>query len=172
MTPPTFIDGIDSIVREIEHVEQHLHTREIWLGAAAAPAGETHIADVDSMTAFVADAGNDTWGSWLQVIGSTDTPVVTGKVYFDPHRIMVSGVESANTETRVQIGCGASGAAAITAGTISEVMFSVPANARNIPIPMKKQRALATTKTWVRVWADGQNTSTVTFFLGIHEYDH
>ena len=171
MTPPTFVNGIDTIEREIEIVDTHQHCREIWLGAAAVPAGETHIADVDSMTAFVADAGNDTWGTWLQVLGSTDTPVVTGKAFFDPHRLMISAVESANTETRVQIGCGASGAAAITAGTISEVMFAVPANARNIPIPAKKDRALATTKTWVRVWADGQNTSTVTFFLGIHEYD-
>jgi len=30
---------------------------------------------------------------------------------------------------------------------------------------------LAGTKAWARVWVDGQDTGTVTFFLGIHEYN-
>ncbi|KKM07645.1 hypothetical protein LCGC14_1731800 [marine sediment metagenome] len=170
MTPPTFINGIDSIEREIVRHDTHFHTREIWLGAAAVPAGETHVADVDSMVAFVADAGNDDWGTWLQVIGSTDTPVDAGMVWYDAHRIAITTVEQANTETRVQIGFGATGAAALTAGTYTEIIFRVPANARNIPIDERIKRAVSGDKAWVRVWADGAASGEVRFFLGIHEY--
>ena len=116
------VNGKPGIARKVERQE----LREIWLGAAAAPNGEVHVADTDSMEAFIADAGNDTWGSWLQIVGSSDTPIEAGRVLFGACRLLVSGVERANTETRVQVGFGATGAAALTAGTYTELVFSVP----------------------------------------------
>ncbi len=165
------IDGIDTIELAIEVVEVHLHSRGIWFGAAAVPSGEEHVADTDSMTEFVADAGNDDWGTWLQVLGSTDTPVETGKTMYDAHRLFIKSVEVANTLYRIQLGCGASGAAALSAGTFTEEPVSFPANARQSPIHILDLRADSGTKCWVRVWADGANTGTVTFLLGLHEYD-
>ena len=92
-------------------------------------------------------------------------------VQYDIHRIIFSTVERANTETRVQIGFGATGAAALTAGTYTEQLFSVPANSRNVAIDSRILRAASGVKAWVRVWADGADTGTVTFFIGVHEYD-
>ena len=52
---------------------------------------ENHVADriTDVTTSFQADAGNLVWGSWLQVLGSNDTPVRAGKTMFDFHEILV-----------------------------------------------------------------------------------
>ena len=167
---PTFITGVDIIQRQIDIHDDHFHSREVWFGAAAVPAGETHVADVDSMTAFVADAANDDWGTWLQVLGSTDTPVDTGMIKYDAHRITLSTVERANTETRVQVGFGATGAAGLAANDYTEFVFRVPANARSTPVDIQDVRITSGTKLWVRVWADGADTGTVAFFVGLHEY--
>jgi hypothetical protein len=72
----------DSVAYRVADVERHLLNWERWMGLAAVPVGETHRADsiTDNPDPFQADAGNDDWGAWLQILGSSDTPVIAGNV--------------------------------------------------------------------------------------------
>ena len=94
---------------------------------AAVPAGETHVADAigDGGGAFQLDAGNDDWGAWVQVLGSSDT--AAPNVKFDPHRVEISGAER-NAIYFLQIAFGASGAAALGLGDYTESVFKPASN--------------------------------------------
>ena len=155
-----------------QETEQHLHNRERWAGLAAVPSGETHRADFNVMTPFVMDAGVNAFGTWLQVLGSNDTPVIAGMTEFDFHRIIISDVETNNTVSRIQIAWGVDGATAFAAGDYTEIMLSPagatsPQDAHNIIC----NRILDGTKVWVRCWVAGASTSEIDFYLGLHEYD-
>lgn len=157
-----------------EEAERHLHSYERWFGAAGVPVGEAHVADRigTTVTAFRADAGNDTWGSWLQILGSDDTPADAGKATYDPHRIMVVALESANAIHLVQFALGASGIAALAAGTYSELVFKpLSVQGQETILMIQTRNVIIGTKAWIRVWVVGQNTSTMDFFIGIHEYE-
>lgn len=164
----------DSLAYRIHEAERHMHSFERWFGAATVPNGEIHVADrIGTTTAsFQADAGNNTWGSWLQILGSSDTPADVGAVSFDGHRWLVTAVERANAIHFVQVAAGASGAPALAAGTYSEfVIKPLTTSARAFPGWIQSRRITAGTKVWIRIWAVGQDTGTVNFFFGIHEYE-
>lgn len=161
----------DTILEEVVETEKHLHNVERWAAVAASPSGETNVADFDTMTAFQMDAGNDTWGSWLQVLGSADTPVTTGMTKFDPHRMMILDVERDVTATRIQIAWGATGAAGLAAGDYTEILIAPLKSGRHAPFDIMCKRIAVTTKVWCRCWVSGQNTGTVDFYLGLHEYE-
>lgn len=163
----------NSLAYEVNEIEKHIHNWERWMAAAAVPAGETHVADSisDSQTPFQADAGNDTWGAWLQVLGSSDTPVITAMVKYDLHRLLVVSHEFNNNLYLMQLAFGTSGAAALAAGTYTEVTeVTGGGNTELGPVDILDRRRDAGTKTWVRIWAVGQNTGTLDFLVGIHEY--
>lgn len=171
------VDGLlgteDSIGYIAQELDSHIHNFERWLGVAAVPNGEIHVADsiLTSKTPFVVDAGNDDWGAWVQILGSDDTPQIAGNVKYDAHRINVVDHQTNNSTHAVQIAAGASGAAALSAGTYTEfVVRTGGGNSRIDPMETKLKRQDASTKLWVRNWAHGVNTSTLSFFAGIHEY--
>lgn len=165
---------VDSTAYRIHEIERHFHSYERWFGAATAPSGEIHVADRvgTTTTAFQTDAGNLTWGNWLQVLGSSDTPADVENVYFDLHRMQVVAVESANATHFVQVAYGATGAAALLAGTYTELVFRPQSNqgAETI-VDIHIRRVDAGVKTWVRHLTVGENTSTMNFFIGLHEYE-
>lgn len=155
-------------------IERHLHSYERWFGAAVTPDGEAHVADRigTTTTAFQADAGNNTWGGWLQVLGSDDTPADAGRATYDPHRIMVVALQNANAIHFVQLALGSSGGAALTAGSYSELVFKpLSVQGQETILMIQTRNIVVGTKAWVRAWVVGQNTSTMDFFLGIHEYE-
>jgi len=158
---------------EIKEVEHHIHNVERWLELASAPSGETHRADRIGTGAgvFIIDAGNNDWSAWLQVFGSSDTPVDTGMTIFDAHRILIKTAERQNTENILQIACGEDADAALTTFDYTEFGFLVPANARSTPVEVKFDRQAVGTKVWVRAKVPGQNTGSISFFLGLHEYE-
>lgn len=164
----------NSLAYRVHEGERHLHSFERWFGAANVPNGEIHVADRigTTTTAFQVDAGNNTWGSWLQILGSDDTPADTGMAYFDGHRWIITAVEVANAVYLIQVAAGTSGAAGLAAGTYSELVVKpITTNARSFPGFIQSRRIAAGTKVWVRTWAVGQNTATLDFFFGIHEYE-
>jgi hypothetical protein len=164
----------NSLAYRTHEIERHLHHWERWFGLAAVPDAEVHRADsiVDNVAPFQADGGNDTWGSWLQVLGSSDTPAITGSAYYDLHQIDVVAAERANTTYLIQIALGASGAAALTAGDYSELVFHPQSvQGRPAPLTFQARRVVVTTKAWVRILARGQNTGTMDFYVGLHEYE-
>lgn len=160
----------DSLAYKIAEVEKHLHNWERWIGLAAVPVGETHRFDTDSMTPFQIDAGNDDWGAWVQIVGSTDFPITAGMVKRDAHRILVVSAERAGAITRVQIAGGEDADAAVLAGNYTEFMFLTQANVKSTPVDIMTGRAPSAVKGWARCWVDGQDTGTVDFFIGVHEY--
>lgn len=169
------LEGVeDSVAYRIHELERHFHSFERWFGAAVAPVGETHVADRigTTVTAFQADGGNNTWGSWLQILGSGDTPAIVDTVSFDGHRWLITAVERANAVHFVQVAAGPSGAAALTAGIYSEfVVKPITTNARSFPGAIQSRRIPVGTKVWVRIWAVGQNTGTLGFYFGLHSYE-
>ena len=164
----------NSLAYKVHEIERHLHSWERWMAAAAVPVGETHVADriSDSQTPFQADGGNDTWGAWVQILGSTDLPVAVDRVKFDPHELLVVDVQKNNTIHLIQIAFGASGAAALASLDFTElVMRSSGVSTQSFPIRLQTRRKNVDTKVWARVWSVGQASGTIDFFYGLHEYE-
>jgi len=161
----------DSLAYRTHEVERHLHHYDHFFGAAAIPSGTAHVADHLTTTSFQADAGNTVFGSWLQILGSDDTPHVSGGAFYDVHEVFIESIERANIVYLVQIGFGESGAAALSADMVTELMYIAPANSRSSPIEIASKRQAVGTKAWIRILADGQNTGTMDFFIGLHEYE-
>ena len=162
----------NSLAYRVEEIEKHLHSNESWFGAAVTPDGEVHVADRigTSTTAFQADAGNNTWGSWLQILGSDDTPARGNNAKFDLHRIEIPTSERTGIHF-IQVAFGASGAAALASGDYTEFVIVEPVGqALPEPIDVQVPRYNAGTKAWLRVFIPGEDTGTLDFFFGLHEY--
>jgi len=164
---------IDQILEESVEIETHIHSYERWFEKASSPNGEIHVADEVGSGAgpFQIDAGNDTWGSWVQILGSNDTPVQTGKVAFDLHRIEVENTER-NETYFIQFGIGDSGAAALINDTYSDIVFTPLSNQLDGgPNELQMPKVAAGNKVWARCKCAGQVTATIDFYVGLHEYD-
>ena len=86
------------------------------------------------------------------------------------HEILFTSTER-NFPYAVQIAFGASGAAALAAGDYTESMYSPLSNTIDSgPIEIHNKRIAATIKAWARCFCPGQNTATLDFYFGIHEY--
>lgn len=172
------VDGLlgtaDSLAYKVNEVEKHFHNHEDWFGAAGTPSGETHVADDitdGTLAAFQIDAGNDDWGAWVQILGSSDTPNRTSMAYFDIDRIQIVDSEAAAQECFIQFGFGATGAAALAAGTYTTLPYLTATNqSAEGSTDMKQARCVAGEKAWARTMAIGANTHTLDFYFGIHEY--
>ena len=163
----------NSLAYRTHEIEKHFHNSEIWLGAQAVPVGETEIADDitdGTLSPFQIDAGNDAWGSWVQIKGSSDGPYNSG-VKFDLHKIQIVDSETSNVHYFIQIGCDASGADALTNGNYTTIAYLTPTNqAAEAAINFMIPRFAIATKCWARGLAVGENTCTLDFYIGWHEY--
>lgn len=159
---------VNNILEEVIEIETHLHSYERWRGLHGTPTG-TRFAD-ETETSWQIDSGNTVFGSWVQVLGTDDTPVDTGKTYFDWHRILITAVERTVTY-RVQFAFGAAGDAAVAAGDYTEVCIQVGVGALDpFPVTVQGLRHVAGTEAWARCRCNA-NTGTMDFMVGIHEYD-
>lgn len=161
----------DSLGYRIAEIERHLHSGARWFGAATEPTA-THKADRigTTVTPFQLDGGNNTWGDWTQLFGSEDTPVQTENAYFDPHSFVLEDTENASVYF-IQIGRGATGAAALSAGTYMEFIVVATVQKETGIISLQTGRAPAGSLLWGRCWSVGDNTGTIDFWLGLHEYE-
>jgi hypothetical protein len=163
----------NSLAYRVNEIGRHLHGYERWFGAAASPDTEVHVADRIGVgiSAFQIDAGNNIWGDWVQVLGSSDTPAIAGGVKFDLHRLDIVAAERTATYF-IQIADGADGATALTNNTYTEFIFTPQSVAgRPAPISIMQARQNAGTKVWARCLCPGQNTATLDFYIGLHEYE-
>lgn len=174
------VDGLtgveNSLAFIVETTEKHLHNREKWFGPAASADAELHVADriTTVQTSFQADAGDNDWGSWLQVLGSSDTPVRAGMNRFDFHKVIIVSHEHNTTEYDLQIACGES--AGLAAKLSSEEFTEFPVvtgggNSETGPTSFKHIPNDSGEKVWIRIRANGRNTGTLDFKIGIHEYE-
>ncbi len=162
----------NSLAYRVHEIERHHHNYERWFELAAVPDLTAHAADPAGTGAGVwtIDAGDNTWGAWVQVLGSTDTPAIAGSVYYDLHEFLMTAAER-NELYIMQVGFGVTGAAALTAGTYTEEPF-MPANQviDSAPLDLHTRRQLAGTLAWVRCICPGRDTAELDFIIGIHEY--
>ncbi len=162
----------NSLAYRVHEIERHLHSGGRWFGAAAVPSGETHIADRvgPAIAPFTLTSGNDDWGTWVQIMGSDDTPTVA-QAYFDPHLIQIESVTDDGTYF-IQVGRGASGAAALSAGTYTELVATIATTKEDAsPVVFQSGRAPAGSKLWARILCMGQNARAIDIYIGIHEYE-
>jgi len=165
----------NSLAYRVHEIERHFHGREKWFGAAAVPAGETHVADRmgPSIVGFSIVSGNNAFGNWVQVLGSTDTPCKAGYKYFDAHSVLVTSANDTNPFL-VQIIAGES--ADIVANLAAEMHSEFPFEAATNQInggefAIMSSRVPAGTKVWARCICIGSNAKTIVMFAGIHEYE-
>lgn len=167
---------IETIYDETEIIDTHLHSREHWCGNSGDQSGNNW--GSDTLTAYRAISGNGVYGAdaddEAKVIGSADTPIITGMVYFDIHRITVIAISSDTVyEIRTVWGTGTM-AEAILADQFTEEMIITSTDKANkfggAPFETQIPRLAVGTKVWLQVRNTTDN-ATMDFFIGIHEYD-
>jgi hypothetical protein len=165
----------NSLAYRVHEIEKHFHSSGSWFGAANTPTA-THLADrIGTCTdPFELDGGNSsvtpTWGAWVQILGSGDTPARAGQAKFDPHEILIQDAQE-DVVYMLQFARGASGAAGLSAGTYTELVVGVDATKKFKSITkIQTGRATAGDLLWARCIAMDKNTGTLHFFIGIHEY--
>lgn len=162
----------NSLSYRVEELEKHFHNRERWFGVAGTPS-DTHKADRIGTTGtpFTLTSGASTWGAWVQVLGSADTPQQSGAEYFDPHRAVVISTDMVGAHF-FQMASGPDADAAITSGTYSEFTYASASNQIDVgTIDIMSPRQPANTEIWVRMMTPGFTGKVLTFFFGIHEYE-
>ena len=161
--------------QEAFEIESHHHSRERWCGAAAGWDGtnEVDATDPARLNPFQMDAGNDTWGTAVCIMGTSDSPIIAGMAFYDVHDVLITAVENAKTaHKKVRLAWGASYADGISAGTFTEIVF-IPLSNRSgtVPEDIRIPRLASGTKLFAALWGFGEDTCTVDFIVGIHEYE-
>jgi len=162
----------NSLSYKVHEIEGHFHVAETWFGAAITPNGTIHVADRigANVTAFQLVAGNNAFGSWVQILGSSDTPAKASGVYFDPHRLQITTANSTVTYF-IQFTRGDDPGVSWAAEIGTEFPYTPVTNQIDAgPIDVKTGRAPAGSKVWARCLAYGANAKTIDFYIGIHEY--
>jgi hypothetical protein len=165
-----------AIYEESEIIENHLHNYEKWFGAFSGVADELHVAERmgGGILPFTLTSGNDDFGSWVQVFGSTDTPIVQDKTHFDFHRCLITGTNSTATFI-IQIVSGESSEIAdkLTAEDFNEFPYISSSNSNDSGISeVIDKRCAVGEKIWMRACCIGQDAKTISLYNGIHEYDY
>lgn len=161
-----------SIAYQLDELKTHHHGWEGFFGRAISPNTEIHVADEigPNVQPFQINAGNLTWGSWVLVLGSNDTPFRAGFQRYDFHKIQICGAQR-TTYYFIQIAFGATAAAALAGGFYSSIVFAPQSvQGKPAPVDVMHEPMDASTKAWVRCVCPGQNQGTLDFFVGIHEY--
>lgn len=166
---------VDSIGYRVAEIERHLHSGARWFESATDASLPTHAAARMGTTgaggrAFRLDGGDNTWGEWVQILGSADTPVKAGRAYFDPHQLIIEGTENASTYV-IQIARGASGAAGLAADTYTETVYCATGQKDAGVIMLQTGRAPAGSLLWARCVSLGDNTGWIDIYFGLHEYE-
>lgn len=174
------VDGLagtsNSLAYKVHEIETHAHHYDKLVGLAASPSGETNRADriTDNVAAFQIDAGNNTWGSWVQILGSADTPVQAGMAYFDFDNILVIDHERNSAAYFIQFVEGESAgiAAKLVSEDFTETGLQTGGGSSEVgPVIVNGRRIAAGEKVWARALCPGQDTATIDFYIGFHEYE-
>jgi len=171
--PSLGLAGIqNSVGYRVAEIERHLHGGARWFELAASASLPEHAADRAGTGGgpFRIDAANDDWGTWLQILGSTDTPAITGQLYFDPHQVIIDDVERASMYV-IQFARGASGAAALEAGTYTEFVYAAANTKDTAIIHVQTGRAPVGSLLWARCICPGADTGWMDFYFGVHGYE-
>lgn len=165
--------NIKDINERIVTVEDFLMSSEKWFEKAAVPVGETHIADEigQGIGAFQIDAGNDDWGLWLLIMGSSDTPLTPGRKYFSLRGMDMASAERDETYF-IQVAAGEDPDVVI-AEKEYYADFSITPLSNQIDsgvLYLQSKRCSVNTKIWIRCKCPGFDTGTLDFYFGLIEF--
>jgi len=166
------LDTIAEVLQDVEEVDRHNHHFEKWFEIASVAVGETHIADRigSGGGAFQIDAGNNTWGAWVQILGSDDTPTENNKTKFDLRELQITAAER-TALYYLQFSFGNTAESGVNLGKVAETPFQPQSAAiKENYIEIKSEQMDVKQKIWARCKCPGQNTATINFLFGIHEY--
>lgn len=153
-----------TILEEVEEIEGHIHNNEIWLGNAQTE---------DSLTGFTLTSGNADFGNEVLLLDTGDTPIVSGKKYFDLHRVFVTAISN-NTPFYIRLiyGTGTVGAAESARQYTTMLVESsgVGSNISVTPSDVIFPHLAVATKVWAKC-KNATNLATVAILIGLHEYD-
>ena len=165
----------NSLAYRVNEIERHVHNRERWWGATAAPT-EVNAIEANVTRPFVAASGANAWGVAIPILGTADDcSPGDGDTKFDIHRLLITDLDDETDAWRIRViwGTGTSGDA-ITAGQWTEIMVqsnAVPGNrAGGQPIEVIMRRVDVGVTLWVQAWND-TNAEEVDFFWGCHGYE-
>lgn len=170
------VDGLsgvsNSLAYKVHEIQRHHHSYEEWFGVAATPSGETHTTDQisENPSAFQIDAGNDDWGTWTQVLGSSNTPVRSGMARYDPHEIIITDTERASVYF-LELAWGDDGSTGYAAGDYTEFVFNATVQKETAIMALNAEPQAAGEKMWARCLSKGDDTGTFDFYIGLHEYE-
>jgi len=185
-TPIWEIDGVatsgllgvsNSLAYRVHEAERHFHGRERWYGIVTGSQSATDWAG-NTLTPYRAISGLGAYGTDANdealILGTADTPTMSGNVKFDLHRIFIVA-SSSETTWKVQLIYGTGTMAeAIAADQFSTFMLKVDSAAASSPaLPvdvMMPRGTCGVTKVWARGW-NASNNATIDFFVGLHEYE-
>lgn len=166
-----------AILADTTEIRQHMHVYDRWYALAASPSGIVNCADPISATAvtpYQVDAGANTWGAWLCIVGTSDLPAVEAGGTFDITRVVFSSVERGGVIYAFQLACGpTTPAAALAAGDYTEFVLAseLAGTGSEWPVNFRMERAEAGgVACWARTYSPGFNTATADFLLGLHEH--
>lgn len=154
---------IEDTFEEAYEGAHHLHTKALWFGDGG----------VASMTAFRASCSVGAWSESIECIASSDTPVRTDMVLYDPHQFDIADVGSSDPH-RVRLTWGSTTTSqALVDGNYTEAIFNADTTTAGkpgggAPVTMFVPRIAVGQTTWAQVKC--ATASSVDFFIGIHEY--
>jgi hypothetical protein len=174
------VDGLlgtsNSLAYKVHEIERHFHGRERWRGKSADQSGNDWAAD--NLTPFRAISGLNTYGAdandEAKVLGTDDTPIISGMVRYDLHRLMMVGASSSTAyKLRLIYGSGTM-ADAITAGQFSDMVIMSDPAVQHVPHDvfevMMPRGTCGVTKVWFQAW-NATDNATIDFLVGLHEYE-
>lgn len=168
------LNGADPDSGLLVKIDEEPHTPETIFGVHGAPSFPTVAALAGSLDPFVLTSGNDDWGAWVNVIGSDDTPMRSGKDTYDIHEILIASVSAAATGG-IEFGWDATTTTAILSNeTFTSVAFQpsgVGANVSAGPVEIRMPDVPVGTLVFARCKIAGENAATVSIILQIHEFD-
>ena len=157
--------GLDArILREVEEIERHHHNNEIWFGGSATE---------DSLSPYTIISGNNLFGAAVELLAPSDTPFVTGKTRFDPHRVMPIRIDTASLYLVRLIWDDVSAVAGESARqytTFPVFPTGVGANIDGTVTEVLARRAYSSTD---YLWAKCKNVTNlaeIDIIIGLHEY--
>ena len=168
-----YIDALPAIELDAEHTEQHLHSRNRLFAKSGDQSG-TNWGEVDGLTPYRCISGDSDFGEdegdTAKVIGSTDTPVIAGRIHFDPGRVTVIATSSTSLwAIRLVWGTGTVEEAEAT-GQYSDHWFQKESNAGwSSVVDVRTPLLDIGTKVWARAKNETDN-ATIDFVISEHEY--
>ena len=170
-----FVDTTRAAYSEAYEAEHHVHNDEHWFKRRAVPTG-TSFADTSHAVFYsftLTTAADSTLGTFVQILGTDDTPVTAGNTYIDLHRLYITDVDD-STPFQIVMVWGTSVAAGFAAGTFGSIPVASdaanPNQATPYPVDIMTARMPVGTNMWMAA-SNAAGVQEISLWVGGHEYE-